>query len=502
MTQNKAGPLPSNYWIHNNGDRGEFIRLAKEKFNETLVGNYDYYLVNAQKKNNQYLDNCQDNRPDEVGYPVYTFDEWKALIDPPKEASTYVTDDYSVTTLQGKKVAIHCPTQELWNEAIALIPKCRLTKAQWKDYTGNSCFVYDNCNGSYSPISYWKHEQKYQIITAEEFIAANEKQHEYKVGDWVCILPDQMYGVVTEGIKAETPYKVKSLSGGCLYLEEATIEPLSDGRFRPATQQEIAKVTKPAQKSSQKINFEEDDWIYIISGGCRVGPGMRGHELERRVFQIEKVEYEYFDDGEFDAKVFLKGNHADTKFLKFTNGNTESYIRHATDKEIDRLRPKKEPVQQSDEWKVGDILPVEFLNQCITYHRLLDKKSGMTSEIDGVQWDSNRTVKHVNSSGWADISTSSWYLAPKHEYPEYESYLNKVQVTKEESQTIISKQQKTNQNDTSNKTKDKKGTEISITDTCYTSRKIRYTEGKALNLSGDQETIRTGARGKGTAVRS
>jgi hypothetical protein len=309
MAQEKFTSLPKEYWVHNDGDKKEFAKLLNEHIapKGTFGGSYTYYLI----KDGTYK-TCQDPAP-ETSFPVLSFDEWKALIDPPKESSIHITDDYSVANLKGKKVAIHCPNQGLWNKVVSLIPKCRLQNREWDNYKERSCINHNEYNGSYGYVDFYKNEG-YQIITAEEFIAANEKKHEYKVGDWVvvthdtggdpvgtvtqivridpdsdiflrntskdkypsvdkwvhkadtfrpatqqeinaaktkkpdykvgdwvCILPNEMCGVVTKGINPETPYKVKSVAEHCLYLEEAKIEPLSKERFRHATPDEISK---------------------------------------------------------------------------------------------------------------------------------------------------------------------------------------------------------------------------------------------------------------------
>jgi hypothetical protein len=133
-----------------------------------------------------------------------TKEEIAAQSNPPKPVSDLISD-YTYSNIKGKKIAIHCPTQELWGKVIALIPNCRLNSNSGMLYGDRRCITPCVFNGSYSPIEYYKGEG-YQIITAEEFIAANEKKHEYKVGDWVCILPNEMYGVITKGINPETPY--------------------------------------------------------------------------------------------------------------------------------------------------------------------------------------------------------------------------------------------------------------------------------------------------------
>jgi len=81
---------------------------------------------------------------------------------------------------------------------------------------------------------------------AEKYIEEQNRPKEpvYTVGDWVCLKPDMMYGVITKELKSNTPYKVakESITGTCIELEGYS-ETLSKDRFRPATPEEIAKAT-------------------------------------------------------------------------------------------------------------------------------------------------------------------------------------------------------------------------------------------------------------------
>lgn len=81
---------------------------------------------------------------------------------------------------------------------------------------------------------------------AEKYIEEQNRPKEpvYTVGDWVCLKPDMMYGVITKELKSNTPYKVakESITGTCIELEGYS-EPLSKDRFRPATPEEVAKAT-------------------------------------------------------------------------------------------------------------------------------------------------------------------------------------------------------------------------------------------------------------------
>lgn len=203
-----------------------------------------------------------------------TEQEIAAQSNPPKPGSI---TDYTYSNIKGKDIAIHCPTQELWDKVLALIPNCRLNSKTAVGFGDRRCVHPCAWNGSYSPIEYYKGEG-YQIITAEEFIAANEK--------------------------------------------------------------------------------------------------------------------------------------------------------------------KKEPVApvRKDGWKVGDKLPVEFLNLCTYYDHIHDIDTAASVEDDGTEWDGDRVVKSVTSKGWAEISnTLTYYLSPKHDYPEYEHYEKPKAAPKAESPIIVTK---------------------------------------------------------------
>ena len=482
MAQEKFTSLPKEYWVHNDGDKKQFAKLLNEHIapKGTFGGSYTYYLI----KDGTYK-TCQDPAP-ETSFPVLSFAEWKDLIDPPKESSIHITDDYSVANLKGKNVAIHCRNQGLWNKVVSLIPKCRLQNREWDNYKERSCITHNEFNGSYGKTEFYK-DEGYQIITAEEFIAANEKKHEYKVddwvvvtddaggdpvgtvtqiiridpdgdiflrntskdkypsvdkwvhkadtfrpatqqeidvaktktpgykvGDWVCILPNEMYGVVTKGINPETPYKVKSVEEHCLYLEEAKYEPLSKERFRHATPDEISKA-KGSTTSKVRVDktnaviglkvVRGKDWNYSPQDG---GEGNVGVITEYPLF------YPKDPSANWTRVVWANG---DGYCYRIGHDNKYDLYVHEEQVVSKTSRPSK---AKKDSWKVGDVLPDEFLNLHICYTKLHDE--GSHDEEDEA-WDGDRTAKEVSDQGWVRISGSSLYLRPKDQYPDYEKYL-------------------------------------------------------------------------------
>lgn len=409
MAQEKFTSLPKEYWVHNDGDKKEFAKLLNEHIapKGTFGGSYTYYLI----KDGSYK-TCQDPAP-ETSFPVLSFDEWKDLIDPPKVKSVYITDDYSVANLKGKNVAIHCRNQGLWNKVVSLIPKCRLRNHEWDNYKDRSCINHNEYKGSYANRDFYK-DEGYQIITAEEFIAANEKKHEYKVGDWVCILPDQMCGVVTKGINPETPYKVKSATEYCLYLEEAEKEPLSKERFRHATPDEISKA-KGSTTSKVRVDktnaviglkvVRGKDWDYSPQDG---GEGNVGVITEYPLY--------YPEDPGSNWTYVMWANGDGYCYRIGEQGKYDLYVHEeqVVSKASRRSKAKK------DSWKVGDVLPAEFLNMHVCYTELHDEES---YDEEDEEWVDDRTAKEVSDQGWVRISGSSLYLRPKDQYPDYEKYL-------------------------------------------------------------------------------
>ena len=471
MAQEKFTSLPHKYWVHNDGDKIEFAKLLNEHIapKGTFGGSYTYYLI----KDGNYR-TCQDPAP-ETSFPVLSFDEWKDLIDPPKVKSVHITDDYSVANLKGKNVAIHCRNQGLWNKVVSLIPKCRLRNCDWDNYKERSCITHNEFNGSYGNTEFYK-DESYQIITAEEFIAANEKKHEYKVGDWVCILPDQMYGVVTEGIKRETPYKVKSVARHCLYLEEAKDEPLSKERFRHATPDEISKA-----KGSTTSKVRVDKTNAVI--GLKV---VRGKDWD----------YSPQDGGEGNVGViteyplyYPKDPGSDWTYVVWTNGDGYCYrigeegkydlYVHEEQVVSKASRPVKPKYDTPIGWKPGDSWR----------HR--DGTCGLSIAVHPKDDDPNRyfvdygeygtnyiEVKRINEY----VEKGIWIINPEEKSK------------KQESQTTIFKQSKTKQNENI-----KEGISIS-TEQCIISKRD-YKPKSSAYLPADSARVTAGPRRKGTAVR-
>lgn len=412
MAQEKFTSLPIEYWVHNNGDKKEFAKLLNEHIapKGTFGGSYTYYLI----KDGTYK-TCQDPAP-ETSFPVLSFDEWKDLIDPPKVKSVHITDDYSVANLKGKNVAIYCRNQGLWNKVVSLIPKCRLQNRDWDNYKERSCITHNEFNGSYANREFYK-DEGYQIITAEEFIAANEKKHQYKVDDWVVVTHDtggDPVGTVTQIVRIDPD--------GDIFLRNTSKDkyPSVDkwvhkaDTFRPATPDEISKA-----KGSTTSKVRVDKTNAVI--GLKV---VRGKDWD----------YSPQDGGEGNVGVIIeyplyypKDQGSDWTYVMWANGDgycyrighNDKYDLYVHEEQVvsKTSRPSK---AKKDSWKAGDVLPNEFLNLHICYTKLHDE--GSHDEEDEA-WDGDRTAKEVSDQGWVRISGSSLYLRPKDQYPDYEKYL-------------------------------------------------------------------------------
>jgi len=192
-----------------------------------------------------------------------------------------------------------------------------------------------------------------------------------------------------------------------------------DQNFRHATKEEIVVYEK---KSTPKTEFKVGDWVTTTSKKDNwTGFGGLSGDVGT-TFQIAEIN----EQGSIWYRK-TKGGH---------DGVMAQSLRFATFEEIvgvqgKPLKPasaqsKSEPVVRKDGWKVGDKLPVEFLNLCTYYTKAHDIYTGTNAEDDEEKWDNDRVVAIVTSKGWAQISGTSgaYYLSPKHEYLEYDHYEN------------------------------------------------------------------------------
>lgn len=91
------------------------------------------------------------------------------------EEPVAITPTYHIDNVMDQNIAISCPTIELWNAVTGLIPNNSLTEENWKDYNSNDEIAGCNINqfgGNHCDIDWYK-DEKYTIITAEEFLRDN-----------------------------------------------------------------------------------------------------------------------------------------------------------------------------------------------------------------------------------------------------------------------------------------------------------------------------------------
>jgi len=473
MAQEKFTSLPKEYWVHNNGDKKEFAKLLNEHITPkgTFEGSYTYYLI----KDGNYR-TCQNPAP-ETSFPVLSFAEWKDLIDPPKESSIHITDDYSVANLHCKKVAIHCPNQGLWNKVISLIPKCRLAKGTWDVYKEISCITHNEYNGSYGYVDFYK-DEGYQIITAEEFIAANEKKPEYKVDDWVVVTDDaggDPVGTVTQIVRIDPD--------GDVYLRNTSKDqyPSVDkwvhraGTFRPATPDEISKA-KGSTTSKVRVDktnaviglkvVRGKDWDYSPQDG---GEGNVGVITEYPLY--------YPKDPGSNWTYVVWANGDGYCYRIGEEGKYDLYV-HEEQVVSKASRPVKPKYDTPIGWKPGDSW------------RHKDGTCGLSISVHPKDDNPNLFYVDYGESGtaWIDVSTINervakgiWIINPEEKSK------------KQESQTTIFKQSKTKQNE------NKEGISIS-TEQCIISKR-GYKPKSSAYLPADSARVTAGSRRKGTAVR-
>lgn len=83
-------------------------------------------------------------------------------------------------TRNKEMTAIHCPTQELWNQVYDKI-KSKISKDSWDIYKSNSCLL--ESGRYYSGLDFYQRE-RYDIIEAEDFLKELPKNHFSITGKW------------------------------------------------------------------------------------------------------------------------------------------------------------------------------------------------------------------------------------------------------------------------------------------------------------------------------
>ena len=468
--------LPIEYWVHNDGDKKEFAKLLNEKIEPvgSFSGNYEYYRI----RNGKYIDCEMFNISSSSTLPVLSFAEWKDLIDLPKVKSVHITDDYSVANLKGKNVAIHCRNQGLWNKVVSLIPKCRLQNREWDNYKDRSCITHNEFNGSYGNTEFYK-DEGYQIITAEEFIAANEKKHEYKVDDWVVVTHDtggDPVGTVTQIVRIG--------SNDNIHLRNTSKDKYPNvdkwvhgaDTFRPATPDEISKA-KGSTTSKVRVDktnaviglkvVRGKDWDYSPQDG---GEGNVGVITEYPLY--------YPKDPGSNWTYVVWANGDDYCYRIGEEGKYDLYV-HEEQVVSKASRPVKPKYDTPIGWKPGDSWRHKdgTCGLSIAVHPKDDDPNMYF--IDYGEYGTNYIeVKRINEY----VEKGIWIINPEEKSK------------KQESQTTIFKQSKTKQNENI-----EEGISIS-TEQCIISKRD-YKPKFSAYLPADSARVTAGPRRKGTTVR-
>lgn len=246
----------------------------------------------------------------------------------------------------------------------------------------------------------------------------------YNIGDWVCIRADQMdsLGEPYEW-EADVAYKVEQATAGCVRKMNGQQCTLSHGRFRSATPEEIAK----AQGTSPSPVYKSDDVvgkIAIVTNNTlytNVKVGDKGI--------IVKVYYPETNGELWEIK--LPGGA-----LVFNSPNTNN--------------PQCKLFTE-DTWKVGDVLPEEWLNTVKNYRKHKGESRGVTPSFNG-----SRVITQT-IDGWGQISdTIDIWLCPKSEYPTYNTYISTKKEVVNNQQSSLTTKTKQNVSNNSEKSSSSK----------------------------------------------
>lgn len=93
--------------------------------------------------------------------------------------------------------------------------------------------------------------------------------------------------------------------------------------------------------------YKVGDWITVLDGGCRVGPGIQGHKLIGNSYRISSVDRQT----PTEWKYTLEGNPAQTSAISWNKNyiGSQPYIRLATPEEIAKATGTPLPTE-SKEW--------------------------------------------------------------------------------------------------------------------------------------------------------
>ena len=152
------------------------------------------------------------------------------------ECIWYNEPEYTIEAIKGKRIAVHCPTQEEYDLVCPILngKENRLNGSEWKNYGEKTAVQQDQYGGSFGDIPFYE-KNKWEIISAQTFLTANNIK-----------------------TMTATEKKIKELEDQLNELKESLKAP----------------------------QYKVGDWVYIKDGGCRIGPGMQGHKLTGNCYKI------------------------------------------------------------------------------------------------------------------------------------------------------------------------------------------------------------------------
>lgn len=142
--------------------------------------------------------------------------------------------------------------------------------------------------------------------------------------------------------------------------------------------------------------FKVGNYIVIKNDGCRYGHNSKKVK-EENTYKISKKGTNLSYDWSYE----LEG--IEGAGIAGYNNQLNDYIRHATPEEITKAGGIV------DVWKVGDVLPIEWLTKTHTYTAKNGRKQSLQT-----YWSKSHKVSIADADGWAKIGDTDTWLPPKH----------------------------------------------------------------------------------------
>ena len=296
--------------------------------------------------------------------------------------------------------------------------------------------------------------ERFRLATAAEIAKATQGKEKVsdkapEIGSWVMVRYMDGIGIQGQGIEEWLAQVMPIDTTASGKLKEApncivvkTVKENYPGNYRvqieatrPATAAEIA--------TDQLKPTPPEPWSAITTDGVKVYEG-------DRVWWVEK------DGNAHNTNAMISKSYESS----IKDGWPFFSSKEAADRYIaEHIGKKESPV---DEWKVGDILPEEWLKKNHYYGSYKGHKNKTCQAIN------DREVKEIKE-GWGLISGSSnCWLGPKSEYPTYKTEVEGKQVTSTNQSQSINQTIKTKSNVNNNE--EGSSDKDSITDSRYNLR--------------------------------